>query len=183
MTEQIRRRDPERRRREIVDGAVAIVLEQGPDALTHRKVAARAGVPLGSTTQYFATLEDLRAAALRTILDETDAWLAELEERFVAEGASPSAYAAALHRYLSDPQLVRGDFALTCAAPSSPELLELSRAWTASLVGVLSKYTARAAAEAVAVYTDGAAMHAVIQGRAPELDSVERAVAALWGLR
>ena len=54
-----RRRDPEARRREIVTAAAELIVEIGVDALTHRKVAARAGVPLGSTTQYFATLDDL----------------------------------------------------------------------------------------------------------------------------
>lgn len=182
MPDGQRRRDPERRRREIVDAAAALVVESGSDALTHRKVAARAGVPLGSTTQYFATLDDLRAAALRSLMADTEEWLAQLEAVFVREGASARAYAVAVHRYLSDPQLVRGDFALTCAAPSNPELLELSRHWTTRLTEALARYISEEAAHAVSTYTDGASMSTVIAGEPVDLQTLTRAVEALWNL-
>ncbi|MBN0049048.1 TetR family transcriptional regulator [Streptomyces actuosus] len=55
--------DPDRRDR-IARAAITVVTEQGIDALTHRKVAAAAGVPLGSTTYHFRTLDDLVSAAL-----------------------------------------------------------------------------------------------------------------------
>ncbi len=70
-----RRRDPEARRREIVTAAAELIVEVGAEAVTHRKVAARAGVPLGATTQYFDTLDDLRSAAFRALADEVDARL------------------------------------------------------------------------------------------------------------
>lgn len=46
-----RRRDPARRRRESVVEAAELVPEFGSAGLSHRKVAAGAGVPLGPTTQ------------------------------------------------------------------------------------------------------------------------------------
>lgn len=180
MVEATRKRDPERRRREIIDAAVALMVEEGSDALTHRKVAARAGVPLGSTTQYFATLDDLRAASMRTLMDEAEEWLAELEAEFVREGASAEAYAAAMHRYLSDPQLVGGDFAMTCAAQSSPAMRELSLHWTSRLVEALSRRIPRENARAVAMFTDGACMDTVIAGEPMDLGLLERTVAVLW---
>lgn len=180
MSDGPRRRDPERRRREIVDAAAALVLESGADALTHRKVAARAGVPLGSTTQYFATLDDLREAALRNLMDEAEQWLADLEAEFVRDGASSAAYTGALHRYLSDPQLVRGDFAMTCAAASSPDMEELARHWTARLVEALARYIPVENARAVATFTDGATMDAVIAERPLDHALLASAIAALW---
>jgi DNA-binding transcriptional regulator YbjK len=36
-----------------------VIGEQGPDALTHRAVAERAGVPLSATTYYFASKDEL----------------------------------------------------------------------------------------------------------------------------
>ncbi|MFI9105077.1 TetR/AcrR family transcriptional regulator [Streptomyces fildesensis] len=59
-----RRYDPDRRRR-IIDAAIRVVGERGIAGLSHRSVAAEAGVPLGSTTYHFATLDDLLVAALR----------------------------------------------------------------------------------------------------------------------
>ena len=76
-TSRPRKRDPERRRREILDAAAEIVVEQGTAALTHRAAAARAGVALGSTTRYFPSIDDLREATLRMLGDEIDASLFE----------------------------------------------------------------------------------------------------------
>ncbi|MET9328780.1 TetR family transcriptional regulator [Tsukamurella sp. NPDC003166] len=180
MTEAPRRRDPERRRREIVDAAAAIVVEQGPDALTHRKVAARAGVPLGSTTQYFATLDDLRAAALAALIAEAEEWLAELEAVFVREGASPSAYVAALHRYLCDPQLVGADFAVTCAGPLHPEFTALGVHWSTNFIAMLARYITPESADAVAMFTDGATMHTALTAQPVAKELLDRAITALW---
>ena len=56
------------RRSLIVDAAAAFALEHGIAALSHRQVAAAAQVPLGSTTYYFASLDELRAAAVERML-------------------------------------------------------------------------------------------------------------------
>jgi TetR/AcrR family transcriptional regulator, regulator of biofilm formation and stress response len=64
-----RRYDPERRRR-IIEAAIRIVELKGIAALSHRTVAAEAGVPLGSTTYHFAGLDDLLVAALEQVSSE-----------------------------------------------------------------------------------------------------------------
>jgi DNA-binding transcriptional regulator YbjK len=43
----------------ILDAALAVIGRVGPDALTHRLVAAQAGVPLAATTYWFASKEAL----------------------------------------------------------------------------------------------------------------------------
>jgi DNA-binding transcriptional regulator YbjK len=61
----------ERRRQELVTAAAALLRSGGFDALRHRAVAEGAGLPLASTTYYFASLEDLVTAAVeRTSRDE-----------------------------------------------------------------------------------------------------------------
>lgn len=45
--------------------AAAEVVEEGLSALTHRSVAARAGVTTGAVTHHFRTIEDLVAGAIR----------------------------------------------------------------------------------------------------------------------
>ncbi|PVG84179.1 TetR family transcriptional regulator [Nocardioides gansuensis] len=57
-----RRTDPDRRDR-IIDAALDVIAERGVAATTHRAVAARADVPLGSMTYHFAGLGDLLAQA------------------------------------------------------------------------------------------------------------------------
>lgn len=55
----------ELRRRAILQAALRVVAAGGVEAVTHRRVAAEAGVPLGSTTYYFASREDLLREAFR----------------------------------------------------------------------------------------------------------------------
>ncbi|MGB8020641.1 MAG: TetR family transcriptional regulator [Candidatus Nanopelagicales bacterium] len=57
----------EQRRRALVEAAADLLLEQGLAALSHRAVAARAGLPLASTTYYFASTDDIRDEAWQHI--------------------------------------------------------------------------------------------------------------------
>jgi DNA-binding transcriptional regulator YbjK len=54
----------ERRRRALVSAAAELLAEGGFDAVRHRAVAERAGLPLASTTYYFRSLDELVAAAV-----------------------------------------------------------------------------------------------------------------------
>jgi DNA-binding transcriptional regulator YbjK len=73
----------ERRRHELVTAAAALLRSGGFDAVRHRAVAERAGLPLASTTYYFSSLEELVTAAVeRTSRDE----LAEVREQLDAMG-------------------------------------------------------------------------------------------------
>jgi DNA-binding transcriptional regulator YbjK len=53
----------ERRRQALVEAAAELLAHGGFDAVRHRAVAERAGLPLASTTYYFDSLDDLIAAA------------------------------------------------------------------------------------------------------------------------
>src|SRR4051812_11246422 len=49
----------EARRGRIVEAALCVISRVGPDGLTHRLVAAEAGVPLAATTYWFSSKEEL----------------------------------------------------------------------------------------------------------------------------
>jgi DNA-binding transcriptional regulator YbjK len=66
----------------MLDAAVALVARGGPRAVTHRAVAAEAGVPLAATTYYFSSRDDLVAQAL-VLCAERD--VARFEQRSLAE--------------------------------------------------------------------------------------------------
>jgi TetR/AcrR family transcriptional regulator, regulator of biofilm formation and stress response len=61
----------QQRRARIVDGALSVIAEVGPDGLTHRRVAAAAGVSLAATTYWFASKEDIVEAAFLRSVDES----------------------------------------------------------------------------------------------------------------
>jgi DNA-binding transcriptional regulator YbjK len=54
----------ERRRAALVEAAAELLIEGGFDAIRHRAVAERAGLPLASTTYYFDSLDELVTAAV-----------------------------------------------------------------------------------------------------------------------
>lgn len=53
------------RRRTLLEAAIWVIGREGIDAVSHRRVAEVAGVPLGSTTYYFASREDMLVQALQ----------------------------------------------------------------------------------------------------------------------
>jgi len=77
------------RRSALIEAAAGLLLEQGLAALSHRAVAARAGLPLASTTYYFASADDLRDEALQHV---AEAWAARAAA--VVEGLPPHLDAA-----------------------------------------------------------------------------------------
>ena len=59
--------NPERRT-QILDAAIDILCDDGVGGLTHRQVDSRAGVPAGTTSNYFRTRQALlEATAQRTV--------------------------------------------------------------------------------------------------------------------
>jgi DNA-binding transcriptional regulator YbjK len=71
----------ERRRFALVCAAGELLCEGGFQAVTHRAVAERAGLPLASTTYYFTSLDELIEAAVEHL---GTAEVAELRERVQA---------------------------------------------------------------------------------------------------
>ena len=57
------------RRRALLDATVRVIGRGGVAAVDHRAVAAEAGVPLGSTTYYFESKDDMVARALEHVAD------------------------------------------------------------------------------------------------------------------
>lgn len=70
------------RRQALMDAVVRVLEQGGPGAVTHRAVAADAGVPLAAATYYFSSLDDMFVSALR------DATEKQLPSIVLLEGAS-----------------------------------------------------------------------------------------------
>lgn len=81
----------EERRRRLIVAALAVLERDGLAGLTHRAVAAEAGVALASATYHFQGIDDL---ALSAILEATEAFTEAVRERSAAP--SLSGYAAGL---------------------------------------------------------------------------------------
>lgn len=55
------------RRDAVLEAAVEVIAERGLEGVTHRSVAERAAVPLSTTSYFFASLDELVAAAIGRI--------------------------------------------------------------------------------------------------------------------
>lgn len=180
-TASTRRRDPEGRRRAIVEAAAALIADRGVVDITHRQVARAAGVPLGATTYYFASLADLVEAALLHHGEEIDAQLREMAAVFAQHGATPPVLAATLAEYLADRPRVRADSALYFAGTFDPALRPLALRWYDGFVAVLEAHLPRATAVALAVLTDGASAHALLHDQPLSAAELEAMAAGLIG--
>ncbi|MGH3437821.1 MAG: TetR/AcrR family transcriptional regulator [Sciscionella sp.] len=157
-------RDPEGRKRAIIDAAAGVVADVGVGRATHRAIAARAGVPLGATTYYFPTLRDLVVAALEEVAGaaraELDTWARELA------GAEdiPKALAELAHGYVADRPRAVVECELYLAAARDPALGPYARIWIDGLSVLLSRFTTTDAAAALAALLDGAIIQALVTG-------------------
>ncbi|MPY56746.1 TetR/AcrR family transcriptional regulator [Streptomyces spongiae] len=173
------RRDPEGRRKALVKAAADLLLEVDGEELSHRRVAARAGVPLGATTYYFSNLEELREAALLLLTEWMDEVLRVIAASLDAAADFAAAFAETLHTYLNERDQVQADAALFIAAVRRPALRPLALHWFDGLAGILSAHTDAHTARAVAVFCDGASHHAALRDEPLDLPALHRAVTAL----
>ena len=174
-------RDPEARRGAIVQAAADLLVESGD--LTHRLVAARAQIPLGSTTYYFASLAELRAAALEHLANELVTELAQMQQELAAADGDPAVLAGLLHDYLSDADQVRADAALYSNAAHDPALRRLALRWFDGFVEMVSQWTDPVTARNIAVFVDGASLHALLTGTPLDRSALTSALTALLGIR
>ncbi|MFI5719380.1 TetR/AcrR family transcriptional regulator [Nocardia sp. NPDC051750] len=174
-------RDPHRRQR-ILDATRALIPRYGIAGLTHRLVAAEAGVPVGSTTYYFADLSDLTEAALAETAAATRAALAEWAGELAAGDDLPATLAALTADCLARPEQMLTVNELYLAATRHPELRPLARVWFEGLVDILTPYTGTAAARALAVHLDGTLLHALSSDTTLDTAALTAPIAALAGL-
>lgn len=173
------RHDPEGRRRQIIEAAAELIIEIGSTRLTHRLVAERASVSLGSTTRYFATLDDLLASALLLLTERVDADLAATRAQLDADGYTPDVLTRYLHAYLTDVNKVRITVELFTAAISDPALRPLAARWSDGLIAILAERVGHGAARGVALIADGATFHAATNDQPLDEATLCRLLAAI----
>jgi DNA-binding transcriptional regulator YbjK len=169
-TETGPRAEASRRTREaIVAATVRIVAREGVAAVTHRRVAAEAGVALSSTTWHFATKADILEAALHWTARREVERMRSIADRLGDTGFDPSAWADELGDWLieqvtSEREIAVALYRLQVELLGSDGARQVHREWGEGL---------RAVGERV---LDG------LPTTTPELD-IRLVVAALDGLR
>jgi TetR/AcrR family transcriptional regulator, regulator of biofilm formation and stress response len=180
----------ERVRAAIVDATVRIVAADGVAAVTHRRVAAEAGVALSSTTWHFATKADILVAALRWTASREVARIAAIAERLGAAAFDTGAWAGELADWVveqvsADREPTVALYRLQFELIGHPEAVEIHREWDRGLLalgeGVLSGSATRTPAldtRLVAAALDGLRLSVLSRGE-PDVDWLRPAVQRL----
>jgi DNA-binding transcriptional regulator YbjK len=77
----------EARRLALLDAVIRVLEAGGPGAVTHRAVAAEAGVPLAAATYYFSGIDELLVSALTRVTEQQVALFAPLRGGSLADVA------------------------------------------------------------------------------------------------
>ena len=159
----------ERVREAITAATVRIVAREGVGAVTHRRVAAEAGVSLSSTTWHFATKGDILVAALRSTGRREVVRLTAIAERLGAADFDAEAWAEELadwvvEQVVADREQTIALYRLQMESLGRPEAQEVHREWGTNLQAL------------------GEGVLASSASSTPELDT-RLVVAALDGLR
>lgn len=138
------------RREALLEAVLKIVAEVGADAVTHRRVAEVAGLPLASTTYWFESKEHLLTAALELAAQRDIARLQEFAPEPISPDADPITLAvdAILDPLDERLQATRGSliatYALMLEAARRPTLQAVTRRWSGAYLSVLGRLLAAA---------------------------------------
>ncbi|MCT2583389.1 TetR/AcrR family transcriptional regulator [Actinophytocola gossypii] len=174
------RRDPEGRRRTIVRAAMRVIAEVGRGQVTHRLIAARAEVPLGSTTYYFPTLDDLVVTAMREATEDARAQLEAWAEELMRSDDQVTTLVDLIAGYLADREQALLEYELYLAAARAPDLRPSAALWLDGLRGICSRLAGGyERGVALAALVDGALLQALVTGDPLDTEGLRAGVAGL----
>lgn len=175
--------DPGRRDR-IAAAALEVALLQGVGAVSHRNVAAVAGVPLGSTTYHFRDLDELLSAAM----EQAAAAYAELLVTWsgaIADGGDIVDALCDLVDHSLGPERERllTGYELYLAGLRRPGLRPVASAWSGLLALVLAQHVDELTARELAIVIDGVFINALVTGGHPRRPDLYELLVKIHGQR
>ena len=148
-------RNPEQRKQRIVQACASLLVLEGTNRLTHRRVAEVAGVPLGSTTQYFSSIHELKRAGYGELAQQIVQSYDQFIEKLKQTQGDLDALAACLTDYLKNEDEVRADAVLYAAAVKDAQLRSLTRQGQQRLKEGLCRLVSEKQAESLMTFLDG----------------------------
>jgi DNA-binding transcriptional regulator YbjK len=176
-----RPRDPQGRRRALSAAVVEVIGEVGVGRVTHRAVAARAGVPLGATTYYFPTLADLVTSGLEELADRARDELCDWAEQIGDGRDLPRTLSRLMSEYLGDRSKALLEYELYLAAARNPHLRPLAGIWTDGMRDLLIPITGPALATTTTALIDGVLLQALVTGEDPDPEILRAGLTQLLG--
>lgn len=171
-----RRHDPDRRGR-IIEAALECIASDGVAGTSHRKVAARADVSLGSMTYHFTGMDELLLEAFTRFTDRISAVFEERLAVAVDQAAAIEAVVGLVHE---DLQRSREEQVLTyelfTLAARRPRFRVITQNWMSASRRALEQHFDPETARRLDAHVEGAALHVALD---PEPQPPEATRAAL----
>ncbi|MBA0124278.1 TetR family transcriptional regulator [Haloechinothrix sp. YIM 98757] len=165
--------DPGRPRR-IVRAAIMVIAEHGVEALTHRKVAEAADVPLGSTTYYFTGLDQLVEAAMDEVAHHSVAQLREWERNLPPDAALPTALADFVVTSATEQrEYTIAEHNLYTVSLHRPSLRSAAAEWDDAFAAPFIARTDSLTGRMLGTLTCGLQMQVVLREEEPDRDKLE----------
>ncbi|HEX4723759.1 MAG TPA: TetR family transcriptional regulator [Pseudonocardiaceae bacterium] len=171
-----RRVDPDRRAR-IVDAALDVIAEVGVAGASHRKIAARADVPLGSMTYHFADMDEVLRVSFEKFADTIATRYENWFRNAATADEARDAVVGLIHADLlgSQRELVLTIELYTLAA-RKPEFRTLTSAWMARSRLALRRFFDESTTHMLDALIEGLFVHAALDTTAPDRDRTVEAV-------
>lgn len=173
------RTDPQRRER-ILAATLDLIADEGVAGVSHRKIAVRADVPLGSMTYHFTGIDDLLREAFTQFADHI---VAVFDRRLGRAGSLEEAREAItdlIHTLSEGP---RRDLILTqelyTLAARRPEYQRLCQAWMQRSRRILERHFDAVTARQVDALIEGLTLHRALDDTPPDRESTRLAVARI----
>jgi DNA-binding transcriptional regulator YbjK len=169
------------RRAGIARAVIDVVAEHGLRGLTHRRVAEAAGVPLGSTTYHFASLDDLMMAGLELAAERNLAMMRRAAER-LAPGDDVAAWLTDLVIEMATTwrESNIAERELYLEAIRAPALRPAARRWDDEFVDLIEPHFGdREAARLACWALDGLAVTLLMADDPPDRDRIQRQMTRL----
>ncbi len=157
-----RRHDPERRER-IMRATLDVIAEQGTQGVTHRRVAARADVPLGSMTYHFAGMDDLLQHSFSLYAQQ----VGDHFDAIIAPANSPEQACKALTDYIfspfwEQPRHITLMMELYSYVSCNPDMREQVKRWLEGGRHWLMRHFDEATAVGLDAFVEGLLIHRVV---------------------
>lgn len=174
--------DPGRRER-IIQAALELILNEGVAAASHRVIATRAGVPLGSMTYHFSGLDEIITEAFRLLVSRlSDRYKDGLHASKTLTEARESIVEIICGDEFITPREMAGIFELYSYGRCSRDSAEIASSWMDISHSALTEHFTPASARAVDALIEGWTIHHHLGGVAPDRDLVRSAVTAVTSL-
>lgn len=153
--------DPQRRER-ILQATLETIAEHGISAVTHRKIATCADVPLGSMTYYFSGIDALLEEALRQFTRD----MSVEYQSFFRDVTTPEEACESITELIYSARVTTARnmglmYQLYAFMSSKPSLREVMQDWMISSQQTLSRWFDPATARALDAFIEGMTLHFV----------------------